>query len=109
MESNILYGVEISSGEIGEISVFDIVEEKPKIYKIVGRDEFSHWERTIKKSEMTCGSLYRKKFVKSYPEALQLAKEVIQRVIETNNNKIAWLKKENARLAEKLNGTEVKQ
>lgn len=109
MESNILYGVGTTYSEIGEIFVFDIVKETPKTYEVIERGCFVRGKSTIRKSGMTCGSLYIKKLVKSYPEALQLAKEVIQRRIETNNDKIAGLKKANARLTEKLNGMEVKQ
>lgn len=109
MESNILYGVGTARDEIGEIFVFDIVKETTKTYEIIERDDFSHWKRTVRKSEMTCGSYYIKKLVKSYPEALQLAKEVIQGAIEFNNNKIAELKKTNEKLTEKLTETEVQK
>lgn len=104
MENQILYGVSKGYSELGKIFEYIVVKETPKTYIVKKResDGLGCWERTVKKSSMEVGSYCTHKLVKTYSEAIELAKQFIHSRISTNNEKIESIKTDNVKFAEKL-------
>ena len=104
MENQILYGVAKMYSELGKIVEYIVVKETPKTYIVKERinSDWGNWERTVRKSDMTVGSCYPRKLVKTYPEAIELAKQFIRERIDINYKEIEKLKTHNVKFAEKL-------
>ena len=102
MENQILYGVGTSHDEVGKIFEYIVVKETPKTYIVKAKSGWDNWERTVRKSDMNVASYYPRKLVKTYPEAIELAKQYIRELIEYNNREIESLKNKNIKLADKL-------
>lgn len=104
MENQILYGVSKVYSELGNIVEYTVVKETPKTYIVKENKnrDWATWERTVRKSDMTVGSVYPCKLVKTYPEAIELAKQFIRESIDENDKEIERLKTNNVKFAEKL-------
>ena len=109
MENKILYGVGKVYGETGEIVEFIVVKETPKTYIVKAKTGFYRdWERTVKKSDMSVGSVNPYTLVQSYSDAVELAKAFLHKRIEINNDKVEQIKKANALHFERLKELEAK-
>ena len=104
MENQILYGVVKGYSELGNIVEYIVVKEMPKTYivKKKANSDWDCWERTVRKSDMTVSSYYPCKLVKTYPEAIELAKQFIRTRMDMNDKEIEKLKTDNVKFAEKL-------
>ena len=104
MENQILYGVSKGYSELGKIVEYIVVKETPKTYIVKEKEkiDWTSYERTVKKSSMEVGSFCARKLVKTYSEAIELAKQFIRFRISTNNGKIESIKSDNVKFAEKL-------
>lgn len=103
MENKILYGVGQGFSELGKIVEFLIVKETPKTFIVKEKcSTWSNWERTVKKSSMTVGSIYSYKLVNTYSEAIEFSKHCIQERIKSKIKSIENSKKEIEELTKKL-------
>lgn len=81
-----LYGVE-TTWEVGKIAEYKIEKETEKTYVVRGHKGtlFSGYSITVRKSEMSAHST---KFAETYPDAYELAMQILRSRIDRNNRKV---------------------
>ncbi len=81
-----LYGVE-TSYKVGEIAEYEIEKETEKTYvlRTPKGTLYSGYKVVVRKSGMTAGSI---KFAETYPDAYELAMQILRNRIDRNNRKV---------------------
>ena len=81
-----LYGVE-TTWEVGKIAEYEIEKETEKTYVVRGHKGtlFGGYSITVRKSEM---SVHSTKFAETYPDAYELAMQILRNRIDHNNRKV---------------------